>query len=233
MVNYDCNTREVISPKYIYNFYYIKSLNISPDFIERESQFFTNKERIIWLNLDYSPEVSLDEIDPSFRVDMKNAKSIGEKASREFREVTRIIQWRGRHGNARLHPSPPELNLERSSCVPKKISGAMPPKWQLPNAGHATEPTLKLARFDLRSLARSRLMFRWFCAKMFAERQSERRRFPLIRRKLAESRRVERRSVDYRCSLEWIDFRLDSSIIWFRVIILDNINFSIIVRGRF
>lgn len=44
--------------------------------------------------------------------------------------------------------------ISRDRLYPEEISGAMPPKWQLPNAGHATEPTFKLARFDLRSLAR-------------------------------------------------------------------------------
>lgn len=50
----------------------------------------------------------------------------------------------------RRHPS----LISRDRPYPKEITGAMPPKWQLPNAGHATGPTLKLARFDLRSLAR-------------------------------------------------------------------------------
>lgn len=45
--------------------------------------------------------------------------------------------------------------ISRDRPYPEEISGAMPPKWHLPNAGHATEPTLKLARFDSRSLARA------------------------------------------------------------------------------
>lgn len=95
--------------------------------------------------------------------------------------------------------------ISRNRPYPEEISGAMPPKWQLPNAGHATEPTFKLARFDLRPLARTSC-FADFAQKCLPNERSKRRRFPLIRRKLLESRRVRRRSVDYRY-FRWVDFK--------------------------
>lgn len=88
----------------------------------------------------------------------KRAKSIGERSSGEFRES--FSRSHGLHNDVvgmetrdyiRRHRS----LISRDRPYPEEISGAMPPKWHLPNAGHATEPTLKLARFDSRSVARA------------------------------------------------------------------------------